>query len=412
MIRNPLGFEDDRDHFKGEVFSVHEIANVISSLFDDSRLQEIRIRGEITNYVHHGKGHRYFSLSSGEGGYGSVIPCVMWKNDGERLKFDLRNGLLVTGFGTVSNYAQGGRYQFYVTEVRSLGAGDKFLQLEEWKRMLALEGLFDSSRKRNLPKFPLKIGIVTSKTGAVFHDVLNVLTRRYPVELVLSPTAVQGDSAHEEIALAIRRVESMVDLIIVARGGGSFEDLFPFQHPTVVRSIASAKVPVISAIGHEVDITLSDLVSDLRAPTPSAAAELAVPDRENILNNFKDMRKLLLESIRNKNEDNRFCLLNLHERLISKRFERKLNFARENVVMISDKLENLVKQKIMHERIILKGESTRLFANNPNRIFEKGFSLTTKKGKIIRGSSELEKGDCVKIRFALGNCDATVERIE
>ena len=266
---------------KTEPLLVSELSAIISGLMDDPRLQDIRVRGEITNYKHHGRGHRYFSLSEkGGGSTAAVIKCVMWRSDADRLPFDPEEGMEVVVSGSVTLYAPHGAYQLQIKGMEKAGLGEKYLLVEKWKRELAAEGLFSFDRKRDLPAFPKTIGVVTSETGAVIHDIRNVVERRYPVEIIISPTAVQGEGAHREIASAIRRVANRVDVVIVARGGGSFEDLFEFNHPDVVRAIAASPVPVVSAIGHEVDVTLADLVADVRAPTPSAAAELVVPDRK------------------------------------------------------------------------------------------------------------------------------------
>ena len=259
---------------------VSELSAIVQELLDDPRLQDIRVRGEITNYKHHGRGHRYFSLSEkGGGSTAAVIKCVMWRSDAERLPFTPDEGMEVVVSGSVTVYAPHGAYQLQVKSMEKAGLGEKYLLVEQWKKELSALGLFAAERKRPLPGFPARIGVVTSETGAVIHDIRNVVERRYPAEIIISPTAVQGETAHREIAAAIRRLAGCVDVVIVARGGGSFEDLFPFNHPDVVKAIAACPVPVVSAIGHEVDITLADLAADMRAPTPSAAAELVVPDR-------------------------------------------------------------------------------------------------------------------------------------
>ena len=261
--------------------TVGEVSVIIERLLDDRLLQDIRVQGEVTNYKHHTRGHRYFSLSEkGGGSTAAVIKCVMWRSDAERLSFEPEDGMEVVVTGSVRVYPPHGSYQVQVKAMTRGGAGEKYLLVEKWRKELAAEGCFATERKRLLPPFPVRVGVVTSETGAVIHDIRTVIARRYPVEIVISPTAVQGEDAHKEIAQAIERVAGHVDVVIVARGGGSFEDLFPFNHPDVVRAIAACPVPVVSAIGHEVDVTLADLAADMRAPTPSAAAELVVPDKK------------------------------------------------------------------------------------------------------------------------------------
>jgi len=232
---------------------VSELSAIIGELLDDSRLQDIRVRGEVTNYKHHGRGHRYFSLSEkGGGNTAAVIKCVMWRSDADRLVFTPVEGMEVIVSGSVTLYAPHGAYQLQVKKMEKAGLGEKYLLIEQWKKELTTLGLFALDRKRKLPPFPARIGVVTSETGAVIHDIRNVVERRYPVEIVISPTAVQGEDAHREIAAAIRRLDGLVEVVIVARGGGSFEDLFPFNHPDVVKAIAACPVPVVSAIGRRV----------------------------------------------------------------------------------------------------------------------------------------------------------------
>ncbi|MDD5189301.1 MAG: exodeoxyribonuclease VII large subunit, partial [Methanoregula sp.] len=259
--------------------SVSAVSKIIAGLLEDTRLQEIRVQGEVTNYNHHARGHRYFSLSEkGGGNTAAVIKCVMWRSDAEHLTFTPEDGKAVVVTGSVRVYAPHGSYQLQVREMQPSGIGEKYLLVEKWKKELSAEGCFAVERKRDLPVFPARVGVVTSETGAVIHDIHTVISRRYPVEILISPTAVQGETAHREIANAIKKLAGRVDVVIVARGGGSFEDLFPFNHPEVIRAIVACPVPVVSAIGHEVDVTLADLAADMRAATPSAAAELVVPD--------------------------------------------------------------------------------------------------------------------------------------
>ncbi|MDD3933859.1 MAG: exodeoxyribonuclease VII large subunit, partial [Methanoculleus sp.] len=271
------------DRFGTPILRVSEVSGLICDLLDDARLHEIWVRGEVTNYKDHTSGHRYFSLGERNGRSSALINCVMWRTYASGLGFTPRDGMDVLAWGTVEVYEPHGRYQLIVRELLPAGPGERHLMVERWKQELDAEGLFAPERRRPLPAFPHRIGVVTSSTGAAMQDILSVISRRYPAEVVLSPTAVQGDGAHMEIAAAIRKIDGLVDVIIVGRGGGSFEDLFPFNHPDVVRAVALCKTPVISAVGHEVDTALCDFAADLRAPTPSAAAERAVPDRVEVL---------------------------------------------------------------------------------------------------------------------------------
>ncbi|CVK31583.1 exodeoxyribonuclease VII large subunit [Methanoculleus bourgensis] len=276
-MRGPSG---SPDLFGTPILGVSEVSGLICDLLDDMRLHQIWVRGEVTNYKDHASGHRYFSLSEQNGRSSALINCVMWRTYASGLEFTPKNGMDVLAWGTVEVYEPHGRYQLIVREMLPAGRGERHLMVERWKRELDAEGLFSPERRRPLPAFPHRVGVVTSPTGAALKDILSVISRRYPAaEVVLSPTAVQGEGAHTEITEAIQRVDGLVDVIIVGRGGGSFEDLFPFNHPDVVRAVARCRTPVISAVGHEVDTALCDFAADLRAPTPSAAAERAVPDR-------------------------------------------------------------------------------------------------------------------------------------
>ncbi|MDD1674157.1 MAG: exodeoxyribonuclease VII large subunit, partial [Methanomicrobiales archaeon] len=261
------------------ILTVSDLTALIMERLEDGQLQEIWVEGEITSFKQHSSGHLYFSLGDRE----SIVGCIVWKSDARSLPFSPADGAHVLALGTISVYPKSGQYRFYVRQMRRAGEGERFLRVEAWKRELEGEGLFALERKRPLPPFPVRIAVVTSATGAVIHDILTILSRRYPVEVLICPTAVQGEDAHLHIAAAIRRADGIADVIIVGRGGGSYEDLFPFNHPEVVRAIACCGTPIITAIGHEVDTTLADLAADRRAPTPSAAAELAVPDRADLV---------------------------------------------------------------------------------------------------------------------------------
>ncbi|MDD1694595.1 MAG: exodeoxyribonuclease VII large subunit, partial [Methanoregula sp.] len=319
---------------------VSELSAIISGLLDNPRLQDIRVRGEVTNYKHHGRGHRYFSLSEkGGSSTAAVIKCVMWRSDADRLAFMPIDGMEVVVSGSVVVYAPHGAYQLQVRNMERAGLGEKYLLVEQWKKELTALGLFAAERKRPLPVFPARVGVVTSETGAVIHDIRNVIGRRYPIEIIISPTAVQGEGAHLEIAAAIRRLSGLADVVIVARGGGSFEDLFPFNHPDVVKAIAACPVPVVSAIGHEGDVTLADLAADIRAPTPSAAAELVVPDRNILLTQLQDlmiqMGSTLLGRVTWAKEE----VNGLRDRLRPQRFLRKLDERKTDVAALADRLE-------------------------------------------------------------------------
>ena len=392
---------------------VSELSAIIQGLLDDPHLQDIRVRGEVTNYKHHGRGHRYFSLSEkGGGSTAAVIKCVMWRSDAENLSFDPAEGMEVIVSGTVRVYAPHGSYQLQVTRIKKAGIGEKFQLIERWKKELAAEGCFTLDRKRALPLFPSKIGVVTSQTGAVIHDIRTVVERRYPVEIIISPTAVQGEQAHREIACAIACLAGLVDVVIVARGGGSFEDLFPFNHPDVVRAIVSCPVPVVSAIGHEVDITLSDLAADLRAATPSAAAELVVPDRKILIARLKDLKNVMSSVMQTRIGQEKEEISDIRNRLRPSRFARKLEERKQNIADLSDRLERAFTTRVERERLLLAGMRAALDGRNPLAVLSRGYCVAEKAGTIVKSISDLDRGDRIKIRFYDGRSDMTVERVE
>ncbi|MGB9177462.1 MAG: exodeoxyribonuclease VII large subunit [Methanoregula sp.] len=392
---------------------VSELSAIIGELLDDSRLQDIRVRGEVTNYKHHSRGHRYFSLSEkGGGSTAAVIKCVMWRSDAERLAFTPGEGMEVVVSGSVTHYAPHGAYQLQVRKMERAGIGEKYLLVEQWKKELAALGLFAADRKRELPAFPAKIGVVTSETGAVIHDIRNVVERRYPVAIVISPTAVQGEEAHREIAAAIRRLAGLVDVVIVARGGGSFEDLFPFNHPDVVRAIAACPVPVVSAIGHEVDVTLADLAADVRAPTPSAAAELVVPDRNILSLRLQELRvrmdSVLLGRVSWANEE----ITGLRDRLRPQRFLRRLDERKSATADLAERLLRGFSTLLEHDRLLLRELRAALDGRSPRAVLARGYCVAEKDGRIVRGAGDIRKEDRLKLRFYDGSSNVTVERVD
>ena len=392
---------------------VSELSAIIEGLLDDPRLQDVWVRGEVTNYTHHGRGHRYFSLSEkGGGNTAAVIKCVMWRSDAERLAFSPAEGMDVIVAGTVRLYAPHGAYQLQVRVMKRAGAGEKYLLVEQWKRELAAEGCFAPERKRGLPEFPSVIGVVTSESGAVIHDIRTVIERRYPLGIVISPTAVQGEEAHREIARAIRRLAGGVDIIIVARGGGSFEDLFAFNHPDVVRAIAASPVPVVSAIGHEVDVTLADLAADIRAPTPSAAAELVVPDRNVLIARVRELRCRMGSALQARLARAQEEVAELRDRLRPLRFARKLEERKTATADLADRLGRASGTRIERERLVLAELKTALSGRSPLAVLSRGYCVAEKDGMVVRGVDKVDEGDRMKVRFYDGNSQVIVERVD
>lgn len=391
--------------------TVGEVSQIIERLLDDSRLQDIRVTGEITNYKHHSRGHRYFSLSE-IGGTGAVIRCVMWRSDADRLSFTPADGMEVVLTGSVRVYAPSGGYQIQVKRMTRGGIGEKYLLVEQWKKELAAEGCFSAERKRLLPKFPARIGVVTSETGAVIHDIRTVISRRYPVEIVISPTAVQGDGAPAEIARAIGRVAGHVDVVIVARGGGSFEDLFSFNHPDVVRAIAGCPVPVVSAVGHEVDVTLADLAADVRAPTPSAAAELVVPDKKDLRLALSDIKNQLSTALLSRVGRAQDEISGLRDRLRPQRFAKRIEEKRQATADLADRLERAYATRCGHEKLVLAGIRTALEGRSPKAILARGYCVVEKDGVLVTSVKNLKKDDRLNLRLYDGRSQVMVERVD
>jgi len=391
--------------------TVGEVSTIIERILDDRQLQDIRVQGEVTNYKHHSRGHRYFSLSEkGGGSMAAVIKCVMWRSDADRLSFEPEDGMEVVITGSVRVYAPHGSYQMQIKSMTRGGAGEKYLLVEKWKKELESEGCFALERKRPLPPFPARVGVVTSETGAVIHDIRTVIARRYPVEIVISPTAVQGDVAHREIARAIERVAGHVDVVIVARGGGSFEDLFPFNHPDVVRAIAACPVPVVSAIGHEVDVTLADLAADMRAPTPSAAAELVVPDRKDLILALRDLRGQLGATLLSRISRAQDEIAALRDRLRPQRFCRRISEKRQVAADLSDRLERSFSTRIERDRLMLAEMRTALEGRSPRAVLARGYCVAEKDGIVVKSVEAIRENDRLNLRFYDGKSRVMVER--
>ncbi len=397
------------DRFGTPIFAVSEVSGLICDLLDDARLQGIWVRGEVTNYKGHTSGHRYFSLSERNGRNAALINCAMWRTYASTLAFEPRDGMDVLAWGTVEVYEPQGRYQLIVRELLPAGSGERHLMVERWKRELEAEGLFSPERKRPLPAFPRRVGVVTSRTGAALQDILSVISRRYPVEVVLSPTAVQGDTAHIEIAEAIRRIDGLVDVIIVGRGGGSFEDLFAFNHPDVVRAVAACRTPVISAVGHEVDTALCDFAADLRAPTPSAAAERAVPDRQEVLRQLagygERTRSLLLHRLAASASE----VEDLRGRMHPRRLARGVHERMQRLAEHEDLLRRAALARLARERAALAEVRADLAGRNPLAVLDRGYCIVESGKKVVRSARDLRPGDSVVLRLKDGACRAVVE---
>lgn len=393
------------------VITVSQINRYIASkIKSDKILQGIMVKGEISNYVcHYKSGHIYFSLKDSE----STIKAVMFSSAASRLKFEIEDGMQVVVSGSVSVFERDGVYQLYANDIIPDGAGKASLALEQLKKKLASEGIFSEEHKRSVPSMPKKIGAVTSLSGAAVRDIINVLSRRYPLcEVYAVNAVVQGAEAPASICKGIFKAEqACCDVIIVGRGGGSSEDLSAFNDESVVRAIFNCNVPVISAVGHETDISLSDMAADLRAPTPSAAAELASPD----INRLYD----IIETRENR-------ILSLTEAVIEKRYldynalsASLLSFSPENrVALLSEKCDNLkTRAEIAVKRYLDKGTSlfteqvTKLEGLSPLKIMARGYSLIYDGDNLVRNSSDLRVGQKVSMQFDNGGAEADITKL-
>ena len=389
-------------------YSVSEITQLIKNLLDRS-LPAVWVAGEISQYVQHTSGHRYFTLKDKR----SQIKCVMFRGEGP-LPFEPEGGMQVLAFGRVSVYERSGQYQLYVSEIFPAGAGAAAAALEQLRKRLAEEGLFDESRKRPLPGFPGCIGIITSPTGAAFRDIATVVWRRAPwVQMVLAPARVQGMGAVGEVVKAIQAVNAWggADVLLVGRGGGAAEDLSAFNDERVVRAIFKSGIPVISAVGHEVDTTLSDLVADRRAPTPSAAAEMAVPDRSELKRYVMSLFDRSCEAVEHGLEENDQIVSNYTASYGIRRFADNMGQYAQRI----DDLETALRDRIsggLRDRFRTYRDFTGMLGTlSPLSILQRGYSVCQRlpDGRIIHDSAEVETGQQVRVLFAKGGALCRVE---
>lgn len=374
----------------------------------DEFLNNVFIKGEISNFKHHYTGHMYFTLKDEN----SLIKCIMFKSSTATLKFVPKDGTKVVAYGTVSVYEKDGIYQLYCKSMKEDGIGDLYTAYEELKRKLSLEGLFDEKHKKKIPFMPKIIGVLTSNTGAVIRDIINVSTRRNPnVYIRLFPVPVQGEGAGEKIAEAIEfmNTEKLAEVLIVGRGGGSLEDLWPFNEEIVARAIYNSEIPIISAVGHETDFTIADFVADLRAPTPSAAAELAVTNIEDLENTITLYKNRLKIALRKKTEVMRLRYEKSINSVVFKNPYQKLN---DYYILIDRKvksLENFALQNLKDCKLKATKAITRLDTLSPLKTLTRGYSMVEVDGKVVSSSKDLKKGDMINLLFADGNTKAKVE---
>ena len=416
-----------------DYLTVTALTKYLKYKFDsDENLRKVYIKGEISNYKLHTTGHLYFSIKDEN----SIIKAIMFSSNAKKLTFEPKEGMKVLVTGTVSVYPATGSYQIYVEALEEDGIGNLYIEFEKLKAKLASEGLFDPKYKKTIPEFPMNIGIVTASTGAAIRDILSTIKRRYPIcKTYLFPCLVQGEFASADIVSKIKEANNYdLDVLIVGRGGGSFEDLNCFNDEQVARTIFESKIPIISAVGHEIDFTIADFVADLRAPTPTGAAEMAVPnivDLQNSINQYKirlnesiyktiNLKKLYLDSIKNS-----YIIKNpllMYQNVIQK------------VETITDKLNTIMLKKINIEKINLENMKNNYIIKNPNvlyidkqkelgnviaklnllnplNILDRGYNITYKDNHVVTSIKEIKENDNLNIKMKDGNLKVTVNEV-
>ena len=391
------------------VLSITQLNEYIRSRMDaDPLLAQVSVRGEISNYKLYPSGHHYFTLKDES----SALRCVMFKGNAMRLRFRPENGMKVIAWGKVSVFPRDGAYQLYCTALTVDGIGDLYAAYEQLKKRLGEKGLFDPTHKKPLPKYPGTIGIITSSAGAAVHDMLRILRKRFPLSNVrLLPVRVQGVEAPSEIAAAIRYANQyqLADLLIVGRGGGSIEDLWAFNDERVAYAIYDSKIPVISAVGHEPDVTISDFVADLRAATPSNAAELAVPDQDTLRQNLDTMSTAMASALNRqvKNAQQHLTVLSQSPALRSP--TGYLEQREQGLVLLKNRMVSVQNQNIDRKNARYVAAISKLDAMSPLKVLTRGYSIAqTEQGKVLRSVRQVEIGERIYISLSAGSLRAPV----
>ena len=395
------------------VLSITQLNEYIRGRMDsDPLLAQVAVRGEISNYKLYPSGHHYFTLKD----EGSALRCVMFKGNAMRLRFRPENGMKIIAMGKVSVYPRDGAYQLYCTAMTMDGVGDLYAAFEQLKKKLAAQGLFDPAHKKPLPKYPGTIGIITSSAGAAVHDMLRILRKRYPLSRVrLLPVRVQGAEAPGEIAAAIGYANHyhLADLLIVGRGGGSIEDLWAFNDEQVAYAIYHSEIPVISAVGHEPDVTISDYVADLRAATPSNAAELAVPDQDALRQSLDAMSNAMASSLNRQVKAARQHLMVLSASKALQSPTGYLEQRNQSVELLKNRLVAAQNQNITRAKQRYIAQISKLEAMSPLKVLTRGYSMVqTERGEVVRSVSQVSLGERIRVRLSDGTLSATVMKKE
>lgn len=392
--------------------SVTELTQYIKLLFDrDDVLSAITVRGELSNYKMHSSGHHYFTLKDD----GAVISCVMFRGDASHLRFRPESGMKVILSGRVSLFPKSGQYQIYVSDMQPDGVGALYIAFEQLKKKLQEEGLFDAARKKPLPRFPRKIALVTSPTGAAVRDMIRVLRHRYPLaDILVCPVRVQGEGAAKEIAEMLDYVNELrlADLIITGRGGGSIEDLWAFNEETTARAIYRSDIPVISAVGHEPDVTIADFVADLRAATPSNGAELAVPDgaelRVRLSSAFSHLAQLGLRQLQQRQQQ----LDAVKKKKVLSSPYGYLNERRMLLSLLTQRLESGMQRQTDGKRRNYTAAAARLDALSPLKVLSRGYSMVSDGQGVVKSAKSVRLGQSLTVTFSDGCVGCAVQEVQ
>lgn len=391
------------------VLSITQLNEYIRGRMDsDPLLSQVAVRGEISNYKLYPSGHHYFTLKDES----SALKCVMFKGNAVRLRFRPENGMKVIAMGKVSVFPRDGAYQLYCSAMAMDGVGDLYAAFEQLKKKLAAQGLFDPAHKKPLPKYPGTIGIITSSAGAAVHDMLRILRKRYPLSNVrLLPVRVQGVEAPGEIAAAIQYANryKLADLLVVGRGGGSIEDLWAFNDERVAYAIYESRIPVISAVGHEPDVTISDFVADFRAATPSNAAELAVPDQDALRQNLDSMSAAMATALSRQLKSARQHLTVLSQSPALRSPTGYIEQREKSLELLKNRLVSAQNQEITRKKQRYIAAVSKLDAMSPLKVLTRGYSMAqTEHGEVLRSVSQVELGERISISLCDGKLSATV----
>ena len=394
---------------KPRVLSVSQINFYIKSIIEnDGSLQFVLVTGEISNLtVHQRSGHIYLSLKDSN----SVISAVMFAGNARRLKFRIENGMKVICRGRISVYEPSGRYQLYIEDMQPDGVGALTLAFEQLKKSLAQKGLFDNAHKKPLPKFPKTIGVITSPTGAAVQDITNIIRRRFPsADIVLAPVLVQGESAPEQLVRAVNKFSAskIADVIIIGRGGGSAEDLWAFNDEQLAYAVYNCETPIISGVGHETDFTVCDFVADVRASTPSAAAELAVPDRQGLMSYYFKQKQYISAMLDRKIKTAQLRLENQQRRMSASSPKLKAEQLEKQLSAKSEKLTRFMNIYISDKENKLIAAKGKLDGLNPLNVLNRGYAIAEKDEKIITSSKQLKNGDDFTVILSDGKINAKV----